>query len=280
MGASTDSNGGNNFVYYRYHPSLAAAVIFMLLFFSTTIFHIYQTGRKRSWFLIPFIIGGIFESIGYIGRIMSSHNQYTLGPFIMQSLLLLVAPALFAASIYMILGRIIRLTDGERFCFIRPSWMTKIFVAGDVISFFAQGAGGGIMSGKAANAQNLGKTIIMVGLWIQVVFFGFFVIVALFFQRRGRAHLQAISATVPWKRYMYALYATSGLILVRSAFRIVEYTQGNAGYLLRHEVFLYVFDGLLMFAVMVIMNVIHPGDIAPMLKEKEGRKGGATMPLV
>jgi hypothetical protein len=59
----------------------------------------------------------------------------------MQSLLLLLAPALFAASIYMILARIILLTDGESHSVIKVRWVTKIFVAGDVLSFLAQSAG-------------------------------------------------------------------------------------------------------------------------------------------
>jgi hypothetical protein len=54
---------------------------------------------------------------------------------------LLVAPALYAASIYMMLGRIILVTDGESHSVIRKNWLTKIFVAGDVVSFIMQGAG-------------------------------------------------------------------------------------------------------------------------------------------
>lgn len=59
----------------------------------------------------------------------------------MQSLLILLAPALFAASIYIILGRIILMTDGERYSLVRQKWLTKIFVAGDVLSFLMQGSG-------------------------------------------------------------------------------------------------------------------------------------------
>ena len=59
----------------------------------------------------------------------------------MQTLLILVAPALFAASIYMVLGRIILLVDGEQHSLIRKRWLTKIFVTGDVLSFLMQGAG-------------------------------------------------------------------------------------------------------------------------------------------
>lgn len=59
----------------------------------------------------------------------------------MQLLLLLIAPALFAASIYMVLGRIIALTEGECHSLIRQKWLTKIFVMGDVVSFIVQAAG-------------------------------------------------------------------------------------------------------------------------------------------
>lgn len=83
------------------------------------------------------------EFIGYIGRALSSKEapNYTLGPYIMQSTLLLVAPALFAASIYMELGRVIHLVKGEKLSIIRVNWMTKIFVAGDVLSFLMQASG-------------------------------------------------------------------------------------------------------------------------------------------
>jgi hypothetical protein len=60
---------------------------------------------------------------------------------------------------------------------------------------------------------------------------------------------------------MMALYLASGLIVVRSVFRVVEYLQGFDGYLLRHEAYLYIFDALLMFLVMVLFNVIHPSEV-------------------
>lgn len=132
----------SSFRYYYYDPSLAAAVVFASLFAITTILHLVQLIRKRTWYFIPFVIGGIFETIGYIGRIISAKQtpNWTLNPYIIQTLLLLIAPALFAASVYMILGRIVRLVDGARHSIIPVQWLTKIFVATDVISFLMQGA--------------------------------------------------------------------------------------------------------------------------------------------
>ncbi|KAF2731159.1 RTA1 like protein [Polyplosphaeria fusca] len=197
----------------------------------------------------------------------------------MQSLLLLLAPALFAASIYMVLGRIILLTDGEKFSLIRRTWLTKIFVGGDVLSFLLQSTGGALLSTADDKPDNLklGENVIMGGLFAQIVFFGFFVVVAIIFQTRGRAHLETLE--VPWYKHLVVLYVTSTLILIRSIFRVVEYIQGNDGYLMRMEVFLYVFDALLMFKVMLAMNVIHPGDIAPMLKQKEANSKGQAVEM-
>jgi hypothetical protein len=39
------------------------------------------------------------------------------------------------------LGRIISLVNGDPCCIIRKSWLTKIFVCGDILSFFLQGGG-------------------------------------------------------------------------------------------------------------------------------------------
>jgi hypothetical protein len=56
-------------------------------------------------------------------------------------MLILVAPPLFAASIYMTLGRIIVKLDAEEMSLVPVRFLTKIFVIGDVISFLLQCGG-------------------------------------------------------------------------------------------------------------------------------------------
>ncbi|KAH8431142.1 uncharacterized protein LDX57_008801 [Aspergillus melleus] len=160
--ADTDTSHGG-WKAYEYYPSMAAAVIFILLFIVVNLLHTYHLIRTRTWFFIPLVLGGwckfscdsllaymlgncltrTVEFLGYIGRAMSAKQSpdWTLGPYVMQSTLLLIAPALFAASIYMELGRIIYLVKGQALSIIRVNWMTKIFVAGDVLSFLMQASG-------------------------------------------------------------------------------------------------------------------------------------------
>jgi hypothetical protein len=54
--------------------------------------------------------------------------------------------------------------------------------------------------------------------------------------------------------------------MIRSVFRLAEYLQGNNGYLLHHEIYLYIFDAVLMFITMVTFNVVHPCEISQLLR--------------
>ncbi|KAJ6005439.1 hypothetical protein N7451_003383 [Penicillium sp. IBT 35674x] len=251
---------------YNYDPSPSAAVAFAVFFGLSAAFHIWQVLRNRSWFFIPFVIGGIFEAVGYAARYYSAKQtpDWTTMPYVIQELLLLLAPSFFAASIYMILGRVIRLLNGESNSLIRPSWLTKIFVTGDVLSFLMQSSGGGMLAtAKTTSSVTLGENIIIAGLFVQVISFGFFIVVSIIFHRRMVAtpmHL-LVKTRIPWTRYMRVLYVASALILVRSIYRVAEYIQGNTGYLQSKEAFVYIFDASLMMICCLLFNFFHPSDI-------------------
>ncbi|KAK3180683.1 hypothetical protein K4F52_008033 [Lecanicillium sp. MT-2017a] len=254
-----------DFKLYRYTPSLAGAIVAAVIFGILTITHVWRMARTKSFYFTPFLIGGIFQTVGYCGRIWSHFDKESIGGFVMQAILILVAPALYAASIYMILGRLILAVDAEKHSLIPVKWLTKAFVTGDIISFTLQAAGGGVQAAGTLEMYNIGEKMIIGGLWVQIVVFGFFVSVsALFNTRLARCRTVAAERRViPWKRHLLILYLTSGLILVRSIFRVIEYLQGNGGYLISHEIFLYMFDALLMVLVMALFAVWYVGDLAP-----------------
>ncbi|GKZ63556.1 hypothetical protein AnigIFM49718_000865, partial [Aspergillus niger] len=112
-----------------------------------------------------------------------------------------------------------------------------------------------------ANGMTLGQDVVVAGLFIQIAFFGLFIVTATVFLWRMQRNQSAARLTIPglpWRKHLVVMYAASLLIMARSVFRVIEYIQGNNGYLLRHEVFLYVFDGVLMFMQMVLFNLCHP----------------------
>lgn len=118
-------------------------------------------------------------------------------------------------------------------------------------------------SSGSNNSGSTGQNVIIGGLFVQIIFFGFFLISALVFQRRLVSHPTAggLVDHLPWRKHIYVLHTSSVLVLVRSVVRVVEYVQGTDGFLMSNEVFIYVFDGLLMFALMVIFLVIHPSEV-------------------
>ncbi|CCT67821.1 related to Rtm1p [Fusarium fujikuroi] len=248
---------GFDFKLYRYDPSLPAAVVSTVIFAVLSILHTWRLIRVRAYYFTPFVVGGFFETVGYAGRIWSHFDKLSVGGFVLQAIPILVAPALFAASIYMILGRLIRTVGAAHLSLVPVKWVTRIFVTGDVIAFSLQAGGGGIQSAGTLDLYNLGEKIIIAGLFVQIVVFGFFVVTSILFHTRllKSPTPESLRGDVPWARYLYVLYATSFLILVRSIFRVVEYLQGNKGYLISHEVFLYVFDAILMALVMLIFMI-------------------------
>ncbi|CAI7632767.1 unnamed protein product [Penicillium viridicatum] len=264
---------------YGYNPSLPAAIIFIILFSVSTAHHGYQLTKSRCWYFIPFVIGGIFQVIGYICRAASHDNFYGIPLYAMQTLFILLAPPLYAASIYMILGRTVTYLQAEHLSMVPIKWMTKVFVTGDVFSFFLQCAGGGLMS-SGGSMRDAGSNITIGGLVVQLLFFGFFVIVTTVFHFRISREPTSRSQSDRdqtrsdgwrqrnWFTILIGLYIASFLILVRSVFRLVEYKEGYDGYTMTHEVFMYIFDGLLMLIAMVVMNVCHPAKVIGDGKER------------
>lgn len=173
---STSEDPLANYELYRYSPSLVLAALFAALFIILAVTHTIRTflrpPRPRYW--IPFLIGGFFQVGGYAARAVSSHDRDATGPFVAQSLLILLAPALYAASMYMLLGR----AAGDSVPFLPRKWLTKIFVGGDVVSFLMQSTGGSLMGIADTRDQvKLGERVTIGGLWVQLVFFTGFMFV-------------------------------------------------------------------------------------------------------
>ncbi|KFY31589.1 hypothetical protein V493_00977 [Pseudogymnoascus sp. VKM F-4281 (FW-2241)] len=229
------SHGG----YYLWHylPSVPAAILFCVLFFVATLAHFWRLFKTRAWFCIAFTIGTLFEVIGFAARAVAHDRTDAVMPYVIQNLFILLPPAFFAASIYMTLGRIINAVNGGHLSVVRPSWLTKIFVAGDVLSFLVQAGGGGMMAGGDPDKVDLGENMILGGLGIQLLMFGLFWITAILFHLKIRKNptTESYSIDARWEQYLAMLYMVSALIMIRSIFRVVEYVMGGDGYLLSNE---------------------------------------------
>lgn len=118
-----------------------------------------------------------------------------------------------------------------------------------------------LASASDQSSVDLGNNMVIVGLIIQAIFFGLFILACAIFHRRMLASGYtgtSTMGTVSWQQYMLVLYVASGLIAVRSIFRVAEYAGGQTGVLMESEVYLYVFDALLMLLLMLVFIWRHP----------------------
>jgi hypothetical protein len=132
--------------------------------------------------------------------------------------------------------------------------------------------GAGIMAGGSQAKFEAGEHIVVGGLVLQIVSFSLFIVVAFLFHHRILRNPTAESSPesgIKWQKHLYVLYTASLFILIRSVFRVIEYSMGNNSYLLKHEVFLYIFDSVLMLATLVLLNIIHPGEITRSMHKTE-----------
>lgn len=279
------------FVWYNYTPSMAAAVIMCIVFFAASFFHIFMVIKHKTWYFIPFIIGclcksfrinftlpsipsmmtnnfsrKLVEAVGYIGRILSSAQapDFTENPYVLQSTLLLLGPTFLTASIYMVLGRLIISLQAQHHALIKPKWLTKVFVVGDILSFFIQVSGDGLlMTAKTVDLMNLANNIVVAGLVVQIAFFAFFLLVAVIFNKRIVNSPTGISKSMatPWDKLIHVLYASSVLVLIRYIYRVAEYVQGTTGTLQQKEMWLYIFDALPMALVVLAYCAFHPSRV-------------------
>lgn len=131
------------------------------------------------------------------------------------------------------------------------------------------------MASSQSGTSTTGSHVVLAGLLVQIIIFAFFVVVAVVFHRRLRAGPTTSSqdASLAWAKSVKILYTISGLILARNIVRVAEFVEGFNGYIILHEVFLYIFDAVPMAAVMYIFNVWHPTSLL-----KQGRTNGAKRP--
>lgn len=203
----------------------------------------------------------IVKIIRYLFRYLGSKDTANVTCFDLQTLLILVAPALFAASVYMILGRLIIFVRAGAYSIIRPTWLTKIFIARDLLSFLVQLAGSGLLSSHFKQ----GKAVILVGLVAQLLsLFVFLANAALFHRRLARAltpmslRLDTSNDRNGWRGVMIVLYTAGGLLFVRSMFRLIEFTGSSDSPPMKSEAYFYVCDSTLMVIFLLLLGWFHP----------------------
>ncbi|KAI9334013.1 RTA1 like protein-domain-containing protein [Obelidium mucronatum] len=217
------------------HPNtnlaIMGATVFALLFLTHAILAIIY----KTKYMIAATIGCALETIGYSLRILAIDDPFSTPKFSVQVVLIIIAPILMAATQYVMLEKIIHYSYPEASP-VKHTLITKVFVVSDVVTFFVQ-AGGSIIFNSHPEKTELGVQVLMVGLCIQMVSFAVFLALAMVYYSRalkieqGKAGMVLMGNTPEppaekWKRIFATLMFTSGLVFIRSVFRVVEFADG------------------------------------------------------
>ncbi|KAL4920930.1 RTA1 like protein-domain-containing protein [Aspergillus aurantiobrunneus] len=279
--------------YYHYSPSLGAASAFAALYSLTFIGTAVQWLRFRPLVWLVMLIAAAMEAVGYISRTISTQDTSARTVYVLQFALLILAPVLMAGALYVLFGRIIFLVVPKeqrtfKICWVPPRWVTPIFVGFDIAALMLQLIGavmitsGNGTSQEDINTFNRGRDLALVGVVVQIVAFGIFTIAAIRFNFTSKAFVKAgneplqaqneFSMVVQdkprksdWQYLLRAVNFSTAMILIRSVFRLFEFTEGQTGYINTHEWPFYVFDAVPIFPCVALFVWWHSSNYLPYL---------------
>jgi hypothetical protein len=181
---------------------------------------------------------------------------------------IVLAPVALALADYLLVGRLIRLV-GRQYSIVNPKFVEYGFIVSDLLSIGVQSAGAGLItSGKPENIP-LGSHVLIGGLGINLVSFCFFGVITLHLHYSIHRRKPDFTGRERWLAMFYALYLSMTLLIVRSTYRIVEFSTGFRGYLAIHETYFYVFECLLIIFAFGLFLPLHPGIWMPTKDSEE-----------
>ncbi|KAM0347698.1 hypothetical protein ACHAPU_004713 [Fusarium lateritium] len=257
---------------YHYEPSFIPAIVALGLFSASTVVCLLQILRCRTWFFIPFLLGCTVEALGYAGRAISARESphWSTVPYATQTFATILGPTLMAATIYIMVRKLIIALDADSHALVPARVLPKVFIFADLVSLGAQLTGASMsITANSANKKRTGQLIIVGGLAFQIYFFGFFTSILHIVHSRilDKPTRRSAILTIPWKRWVIVLYLSCGLMICRSIYRIIEYSTGPVGIVQTAEIYFYVFDACFIFVVTALLNIFHPKSLATVSTE-------------
>ncbi|KAJ7511639.1 RTA1 like protein-domain-containing protein [Mycena galericulata] len=254
-------------------PAITALALYGLSAFIMWI-NFFRFGRRP--FMLTLTLGMTAMTAGFGLRILYLLSPYSIGRYIPMDMFILLSPCAFLATDYMLLARLTGTFDKEvtdTCLLIRPARIVKIFIWSDAITFLMQATGGGMSSSTTASRAHLGNKITMYGLCLQLASFALFTVLILVFGWRIQSRFPSVWSTHPekmpftilgtgpvanWRILYWTVCVTCLGILIRSIFRIAEFSEGFSGYIARHEGYFYLFDSLPLWISMTLYCVVWP----------------------
>ena len=229
------------------------------------------TSRYSFWKITFFMTwAGVVFTAGWILRCLSSYHPANKNLYICQSVLTLAGPPIYSATAYNVLGRLMRYLPMH--APLHPGRVMIVFIYLGIAVESLTGAGASMLA--TASIENpskatTGGTLLSISLVLQGVIEIVFVSVVALVHRRCVRHTM-----LPFnvRAVCIMLYGTSTLVLFRCIFRAIEsfavYTTTDCDdslcrLVVRHEWYLYAFEGAPMVLYTFWINLVHPGRLLP-----------------
>ena len=183
--------------------------------------------------------------------------------FVINYFMIVIAPVFFAASIYLALGRIIKIM-GRRVSPLGPRAVISIFLTFDVITIIMQVAGAGWIGAAENNGGDIStpENILKAGLAFQTFSFTVYGLVlavvtwnVMRLTRKGSASGKGQEFADYCRNLLWLLGVVSILVQIRTVFRLAESIQGFFETLSTHEIY---FGLLESFPIMLAMLGLLP----------------------
>jgi len=267
-GNGTDNGTGNGTYpslpppnYFGYNPNKEMEIAVFILFAVCTLAVLVQNIWKRTWFMMPLVLGGIIELAAFGAMIYTTHNMDSLDGYIVFLVSVLVAPTVLAAADYSLAGHVMLRGEARVACFT-PKVTKYLFLITDIAAFFTQ-AVGAVIVGSAKTYQEIknGANIVLVGLAISLCVFVVFLVFSIILRKRVLRNLAKQGEDTRWTRIFWVIYLNMFFLALRALYRVAEFHQKLAtppSNSLSTEGYFYGLDTMLMVVLMLSWTVFHP----------------------
>ncbi|KAH7237880.1 hypothetical protein B0J15DRAFT_569523 [Fusarium solani] len=235
---------------YPFYPSFTGNLAFATVFGLSTIAHLIEAIAFKKKFCWVVIMGGAWETGAFIARTLGSRDQQEEQFAFWGQLLFILAPLWVNAFVYMTVARMVHFGLADKQIWnIKANKLTVLFVWIDVVCFFVQAGGGGMLSNKdEPNIARIGTKDTS----------GFNIgDVSGITSHRGKFE-DPESLNELMARQVTANFRASQ---VRTVYRLIEFGPGlNADNpLVTKEIYPFALDALPMILALTMLNAMHPG---------------------
>lgn len=241
--------------FFTYQPSIGADVIANIFFGAITAIHAYKFVKTykttRVKILIVLTIASIIEVLAYALRVPASRDDPKGFLQAFAPMFLVLAPVILTTVIYTIFHKISTAVAPQSGLY-KSSLMLKVFSGMDIICQIAISVGA--MMASKAPVYFIGKGILLAGIAVHISTMLAFVSTVVVWQRRvhGKWTSDLDNYTKSTEKDLLAVYIATGLIVVRSLFRFIEFASGPNGSFQDDETLFYLYEFVPMAATFVV----------------------------